>query len=213
MPTRTIHITQTFTVLVLSILLSLFLTSDSMSQKWETAKQEAGIKVYKRLNGEKGSREIRAEMLLPIHPEQGVALIKDEARATEWIHRMETFDLLSEENDSTWFTYGKIAIPWPISDKDVVSKNTLHKIESGYQINIESRPDRIERKPKLNRITDSNGFWRFDSVGSDSTKVTYQIYAQSESILPEWLLNMVVVNSVVKTFEGMQGMLSGTTSD
>ncbi len=201
-------------ILIFTLLLAMYNTASASDPEefkgWELAKSDEGVKVYTRKDPETGGRQVKAVTTVSASPQEAARLVKNSNAAPNWIHRMEAFETLEEKSDSVWYTWGKLNIPWPISDKDVVSKNTLKQLpdDNGLSIELESKPEYIPEKDGLNRIKNSEGQWRFISQPDGQTQIIYQVFASSESILPQFLVERVVIGSVHKTLGNMKDRLN-----
>jgi hypothetical protein len=177
---------------------------------WKLAKDSDGIQVYIRRMEDTGYRQLKAEAFLDRNLEGCVRLIRDAKAGTEWIHRMIVFEDLGAVNDTTWYTYGEITIPWPFQNKDLISRNTLSRNRStgAVDITLESMPTHLPEKEGIKRIRQSEGKWRFEPQSSQKTKVIYTVYAEQDDFLPDWLVSRVVVASIHKTISQMQVQVS-----
>jgi hypothetical protein len=132
----------------------------------------------------------------------------DSEGATEWINRMKIFKDLKVINDTVWYTYSEVEIPFPFKNKDFITKNVISQDKKTkiVTIAIKSVPDFIPEKEGKSRIRKSEGFWQFKPVGLGKTEITYTFYAEQDGSLPAWLVNPIVVNSVYDTMLGLQKM-------
>lgn len=180
--------------------------------KWKLAKDSKEIKVYTRRLESTGFKEIKAITLVDATLEDCVNLLKNEKAATLWVDRMIDYYNLKVENDSLWYTYGEIEIPWPFNNKDFVGENTLYSMpDSGkYIIRISSVPDYYPEKDGKKRIKQSEGTWLFKQKADGKVEASHSIYAEANDFLPPWLVNWVVIGSVFKTFEGFREQLKKT---
>ncbi|MDW7690404.1 hypothetical protein R9C00_23410 [Flammeovirgaceae bacterium SG7u.111] len=179
------------------------------SEKWELSKSEEGIEIYVRRMETSGFRQVLAKMKTDAFPTTCLALIQDAEAATSWIDRMVKFELIDAENDSVWYTYGEIGIPWPFQNKDLISKNSVTSDSLGSHICValESVPDYLPEEEGKARIKDSEGKWEFYEK-EGKTEIAYTMYAEANDFLPNWLVEKIVVGSVFKTMENMKALLS-----
>ncbi|UZR93008.1 START domain-containing protein [Chondrinema litorale] len=194
------------------ILLLLFLASCFVAQAqedWNLSKEQDGIKVYTRRMEGTGFKEIKAVVEVSASLDACVELFKNADAATSWVDRMEEYRNLEVVNDSLWYTYGELEIPWPFNNKDFVAKNTLYnKLDSGmYEITISSMPEYYPEQDGKKRIKHSEGKWIFKQLPNGNVEASHRIFAEANDFLPPWLVNWVVVGSVYKTFDGFREQL------
>ena len=191
------------TLLIFAFLLFQFTYAQ---EDWKLSKDADGIKVYTRKMEGTGFKEIKAVVEVEASIENCVELFKNASAATSWVNRMLEYRDLEIVNDSVWYTYGELEIPWPFTNKDFVAKNTLiNKLDSGKsEITISSIPDYFPEQEDKKRIKHSEGKWIFKRLSNGKVEASHKIFAEANDFLPPWLVNWVVVGSVHKTFEGFR---------
>lgn len=134
-----------------------------------------------------------------------LAVIKDDKTVPEWINRMKIFKNIKVLNDYQWYTYAELSLPWPYSNRDLISLNTLKQTNEGViMIDIENKPKYLPHKPKRVRMQHAKGHWRFKSLGNGKTLVTYQFYAQPNLGLPTWIINPLATKGVYNTLRKLR---------
>ncbi len=178
-------------------------------EPWKLAKDKDGIQIYTRRLEGSGYKEIKGVVEVKASIKNCINLLKNERAAIDWVDRMILYKNVEVFNDSLWFTYGEIAIPWPFTNKDFVAENTLVLQPDGQKatIRISSRPNRLPEENGKKRIKLSEGRWVFEKLKNGKIKASHQIYAEANDFLPPWLVNWVVVGSVYNTFEGFKKQL------
>lgn len=186
-----------------------FPLSAQQQEPWKLAKDKDGIQIYTRRLEGSGYKEIRGVVEVKANIEACIALLKNERIATDWVDRMILYKNVEVPNDTLWFTYGEIAIPWPFNNKDFVAENTLVVQPDGQKatIKISSKPDKLPEEDGRKRIRLSEGTWVFEKLANGKVRASHQIYAEANDFLPPWLVNWVVVGSVYNTFEGFKKQL------
>jgi len=185
----------------------------TLSQEdWKLAKDNKGIQIFTRRLEGSGYKEIKGVVEVNTSLQDCIVLLQNEKAATKWVDRMVEYKNLEVLNDSIWFTYGEIAIPWPFNNKDFVAENKLmvNPLQDIVTITISSKPDYIPEKEGKKRIKLSEGKWIFEKLENGKVKATHRIYAEANDFLPPWIVNWVVVGSVFNTFEGFREQVEGT---
>ncbi len=175
-------------------------------EEWQLHKQKNEITVSWRNLPKKAGREIKTQMTLQANPKALEALIRDDKNATQWIDRVIKFENIHELSPSEWHSYSEIEIPFPFANKDLVTHNRVeYDSQTGAtKIYLKAVPDLIPRKDGISRIIKMQAVWEFLPINLTTTKVTYIISAQTESILPAWLTTPIVSDGMYMSFLKMK---------
>ena len=151
----------TLRVKVLLIVLLCLTSSLVKGQEWKLSKEKNGIKVY---TAETGSsyKMFKAEMTIEANLHGLIYLLKDANSIPKWMDKVEEFELFGQTDEMHWLSWAGIDMPWPVDDRDVVSKQVLKKSTNGYVIDISSLPDEIKEREDYVRLRVSDGFWSFE---------------------------------------------------
>lgn len=154
---------------------------------------------------------MKADMIVHTSVEKLTALVRDASIGTRWIHRAKEFRLLEQPNDSTWYTYAVISIPFPFDDKDLVTLNQQQTLPGqAVCIRISSHPQYLPPVPGRSRIGRSESQWTFYPVGSDAVRVEYQVFAAQDGFLPAWIVIPLVAGGLHDTLDKMRQLTRNT---
>lgn len=190
------------------IILCILLCSASTclkSQKWSLSKEKDGILVY---TAESGSsyKMFKAEMIIDANLHGLIYLLKDAHAIPTWMDKVGEFEIFGKTDEFHWYSWSGVDMPWPVDNRDVVSKEVLKKSKNTYVIEISSSPDEIKDRNGYTRLRVSDGFWSFEKLANGKIKVIYQFLTIPEGI-PAWVVNLFIVDSPYTTLENMREMV------
>ena len=73
---------------------------------------------------------------------------------------------------------------------------------------MEGLPDYGPKKEDLVRIPSIKGYWLFEKLGAQKTKITYQVLANPGGSIPSWIANAGTVDSPFNTLKSLRKRLS-----
>ncbi len=175
-----------------AIALMLFSTSQAWAGGWEVLLKEEGITVSEK---EVAGRD------LPIFRGRGVvkgnilevlAVLSDTSRNAEWMHNCREARLLKKINDQERIIYNRTAAPWPVSDRDVVTRSKAHLDMVKQTVLVKFRAIKTPLQGEVEdvvRMPTLEGFYKLEALDEKRTRVTYQVNADPGGLLPDWLVS------------------------
>jgi len=94
--------------------------------------------------------------------------------------------------------YNTIDLPWPTTDRDGVSKMTIVHSKNTITIKMTAINGVKAENDDYVRIKKSYGFWKLTTEG-DKTKVHFQYFANPSGSIPDWIINMFIVDNPFDT--------------
>ena len=176
--------------------LLLFISSSTLhAQKeegWVTKYDKDGLVIQ--LRGAK-TTEYRAVMTVNADLKSCVALLQDIESHPQFMTTVKSVELLKVYNNKESLVYSVIDMPFPMGDKDLVSKaEFINKpAEKKVIVKLKSLPTAYPAKD-YDRMKTADGQWIFETIGDNKTKVTYQLKFD-ESNAPNWVVNKFVVDN------------------
>ncbi len=186
--------------LPLLFILTLALSSQASAQSWKFIKEKDGIKIYtgketgKTLKSYKGVADINA-------PASQVFAMIEDVNNTDWWDKNPTQIKvpLYEKNKRAQY-YLVYDLPWPVTDRDLcVDVAVSTDPHTGVSI-IKASPltGVIPERDDMIRITAYFQTWTVKPVGKGLTHVELVGYVDPAGSIPEWISNMIIVESPVK---------------
>lgn len=166
--------------------------------EWVKKHDENGLVIY--LKGKK-TNEYRAEMVVDAPVKSCIGLMRDIEVHSQFMGGVKKAMVLKEYNQTESLIYCEIDMPFPMSNSEIVSKATFELLEKGVvRIVLKAEP-LLYPKTKLNRLKLADGFWLFEPLPSNKTKVTYQLKFE-DSNAPNWIANYFILDGPKKTMTG-----------
>lgn len=168
---------------------------------WELAKHKNEIQIYTRAYENSEIQEFKALMRTSKSIHLLEDLIEDVEEFPNWQLNIASVKILKRLENSEKYVWFVIETPWPFSDRDMVVNLRKSVNEQGViTFNIINVPDYLEEKEDLIRMREADGKWVFTPLPNGQTEVLYQFYADPAGNLPEWVINMFIVDTPYQTF-------------
>jgi hypothetical protein len=186
--------------IILTFLLTQSISFSISAQSWEFKKEKEGIKLYtlketgKSLKAYKGVTDIHA-------PAEKIFTLLENVNDTDWGDKDVTVVkvLLYEKNKRAQY-YIVYDLPWPVADRDlcVDVKVTIDPITGISKIAASQLAGMIPEDKELVRIKEYRQTWTVIPAGKELTHVELEGYADPSGSVPDWLTNMLIVDSPLK---------------
>jgi len=175
----------------------LFSQSD---EGWKLVKQQKGIDVYVKSIPESPVNAVKATTTLDCSITSAVAAILDVPNHSRWMYQCNNAKVLKMINDSTWYYYAQSSTPWPVLDRDYVSKIVARKT-SNNSISVAGKgiPDYLPEKKDIIRLPYSESEWKFTSLDPDEVYVELFLSVDVGGSVPPWLLNLFISRGPYQT--------------
>lgn len=197
----TIKIIKKYTFVLFALIL---LSSFAPLSEWEKKHDKDDLIVYTRTNG--NLKEFKAVITLPYSVDAIIALISDYENHPNWMTNINKCKLVKKESDKSRYLYYEMYLPWPMSNRDIVSKSSFVKNkDNSVRMNVNAAKG-MYAETKHVRITEASGFWTFTPISENSTKMTYQYMANPVGI-SSTIVGWFLVDGPVKTITGMREQL------
>ena len=189
------------------IIFSIHYSHAETQAPWELKKDQNGIKVFTRFLEGSGTIEFKAITTLSSRPEKILAVITNTEELHTWLPNFKEAKVLQKENESSWYEYSVLEVPWPLENRDLVLLKKVVKPNADSTstfVHIVSTPDKHPQQNKLIRINKAKGFWELAPQADNKVQLTYQFYANPELKMPAWLLNMFTVDGPYKSLQHLK---------
>jgi ribosome-associated toxin RatA of RatAB toxin-antitoxin module len=181
----------------------------SSQEAWTLQKDTEQIDVYYR-STEKYLYEIRVEAKFGTNKNHIIAAIKDIESYPEWIYRCTEARWL-KKTEKERIIYTVTDVPWPFSDRDVITK-----VEGPYYIKdntaiLKSRAlsDYLPKTENLVRQEHSNVKWVITPVSENSTHITYTLSLRIEKDIPDFIMSMITTKGPYESFKNLLELVEG----
>lgn len=186
---------------ILVVLMLAFLNSfSSFSQNsWSLKKEENGIRIFTRPLTEIPFDEYKAITTIDASIN---TVLNELLEAPKYCDNCpsEISYLVKSINQNQHLFYVHKAFPWPIKDRDIITRLTVEKLsDKKIKLYLESAPNEIPNKDNTIRIKQLMGYWLLEEKNS-KTIVTQQLYINPEGSLPPFIINKLLIKGPYKTF-------------
>jgi ribosome-associated toxin RatA of RatAB toxin-antitoxin module len=183
------------------ILFSLCRISSADSTDWVLQKNENGIAVYTRYAQGTHIKEVRVVNVVESSLSGLVALLLDVKNYPNWIYACSEASVLKEINSLEQYQYQVTDVPWPVSDRDVVShfklqQDSITKIVTAMNT---AKPEYIPKKDDRVRVQHFQSNYKFTPLPDGKVKVEFELYVDPGGNVPDWLINSNIVTAPYKT--------------
>lgn len=171
---------------------------------WELKKNEDGIKVYTRKTNKSSVKEFKAVMLLKTTMTSLVDKITDAKGLKNWNYRTTKSRLLERISDNESIVYMYNDFPWPVKNRDHISKLTLLNIDpSIVKIEITSVPNIVPEYDNAIRIEEFSGFWLLEKTNK-GILVTQQMHGEPKGNVPSVIINATLAKAPLYSFKRLK---------
>jgi len=178
-------------------------------QNWHLAKDQNGISIWTRDFKDSPYKEYKAVTYIDTTIEDIVSELLD---APKYMKNCQAgvSHLIRMKSNNEYLFYAKNKLPWPLRNRDVISKLTVKKqTDNQVSLQIEAAPHELPIENNALRIKELNGFWLLEKE-ADTIKVTQQLYVNPEGNLPAFVTNRLLVKGPYKTFTELRNKLTAS---
>lgn len=176
------------------------------AQAWDFIKEKNGIKIYTRLEAGKSLKSYKGVTEINAPVEKVFSLMEDISNTDWWDKKLTHIRVLLYEKDKRAQYYMVYDLPWPVMDRDLCVDVTISSdTKTGERmINAVSLNGVIPLKNDMVRITDYRQTWTIIPDGNDMTLVTLEGFVDPAGTMPDWISNMLIVESPMKAINGLK---------
>lgn len=165
--------------------------------QWQLQKNENGIKVYTRLLKGYGYKEVKVVNTVRSTLSGIVALLLDTKNYTNWVSGCESTSTLKTISAQEFYNYQVTALPWPLSNRDVVSrfKVTQDAVTRVVTFSKTGEAGFIPEKDGLVRVQNFLSVVTLTPLTKDSVQVVLQMHLDPGGNIPDWIYNDFTVSA------------------
>jgi hypothetical protein len=179
------------------------------AQSWNFIKEKDGVKLYtckdsgKSLKSYKGVTDIKAPA------EKIFAMLEDVNHTDWWDKNLNQIKVMVYEKNKRAQYYLVYDLPWPVTDRDlcVDVKVTIDPVTGVRKITAGPLPGLIPEQEDKIRIKEYRQTWTVTPAGKDLAHVVLEGFVDPAGSIPDWLSNMVIVDSPLKVIGGVKQRL------
>ena len=184
-------------------------SSALMAQSWKFVKDKDGVKIYtqtepgKSLKSYKGITDIKAPAA------KVFALIEDVNHTEWWDKNLSQIKVMQYEKNKRARYYLVYDLPWPVTNRDLCVEVTATYDPATGAGKIVALPLEgiVPDHKDMIRIRDYKQTWTVTPAGKDVAHVVLEGFVDPAGTIPEWLTNMLIVDSPLKIIGGVKERL------
>jgi hypothetical protein len=190
---------------ILMFLFTLMFSGPMVAQSWDFIKEKDGIKIYTREGASKSLRSFRGVADINAPAEKIFALMEDINNTDWWDKNLTQIKVLHYEKFKSAQYYMVYDLPWPVTDRDlcVDVTITIDRETGERKITAVSVTGIIPERNDMVRIKDYRQTWTIIPAGKEMTHVVLEGFVDPAGSIPDWISNMVIVDSPFKAIRGV----------
>ncbi|MBW1298894.1 hypothetical protein [Aquimarina litoralis] len=180
-------------------------------ENWDLVKNKDQIKIWVRDVADSPFKEYKATTII----DTALDNVLDELlTAPAYMNNCQEgiSHLIKVTNKKEYLFYVRNEFPWPIKNRDVVSKINVQEISKNIiKLNIDAAPKQLPILKNTLRVQELSGFWLLENQG-DHVKITQQLYINPEGTLPPFITNTLLISGPFRTFTELRNKLENVDS-
>jgi len=202
---------QLFT-LSLTLLIIITTAASGLAQSWNLAKDKNGVKVYTRKRDGWGIKEYKVKINVKATLSKVRQVLQNDVKSRKkWSHNcLEVREV--ERSGDVVCIYNKVDAPWPVADRDNVTRfEFVTQSSKQFRINMSVLKSHA-KAPEYSgvvRIKRLKGYWIINDHGNGVVSIMQQCVADPGGSIPDWLANTSVVDSPYNSMWNLKKYLEG----
>ncbi len=175
--------------------------ASAQSTSWRCVKYADGIRVYSRKSDSDNYRIIKVTTLLKTSLSSLVSLVTDFPNNKKWIFLNKKTEILEKDYPHSWILYNQTDAPWPVTDRDIISRTTLTQDSMTKIVTIRgvAIPKYQPKDPNYVRIPFARSQWRFVPLKGSMVDVEFTLELDVGGNIPQWLANITATKGPYQT--------------
>jgi hypothetical protein len=185
---------------------TLMLSGPMKAQSWDFVKEKNGIKIYTHEEAGKSLKSYRGVTDINTTAENIFVLIEDVNNTDWWDKNITQIQVLLYEKYKRAQYYLVYDLPWPVIDRDLCVDVTvsIDPVTGERKITAVPLTGVIPERNNMVRIKDYLQTWTIIPAGKEMTHVVLEGFVDPAGSIPDWISNMLIVDSPFKTISGVK---------
>ena len=184
-------------------------TGNASLSDWLLRKDKEGIKIYTREVTNTNVKEVKTVLIINASISKITDAIIDVENYSNWMKNILNPKILDKVNENEYYLYYEMEAPWPTDNRDIINHTVIshNPVNNTTTISATAIPDYIKEKEDVVRITLSEGSWELKQLSENKVEITHSLLASPGGSVPEWIINMFIVNHPFDTHRNLKKML------
>jgi hypothetical protein len=173
---------------------------------WTFERREHGITVSRRARSGSVLSAFRGEGRVKANVLQVLAVILDVRETERWAYGITSARSVRRIDERNELVYLYSDTPWPVRDRDMVVRRSVHVVEAGAEFTISIRCEQqgAQERAGVIRVHDCDSAFRIRKLDATSTQVSYEMSLDPEGAVPQWASAWVARTAPVKTLLALE---------
>ncbi len=178
-------------------------------ENWMLKKNQDGIKIFSRKNPGSKINILKVTCEFDASLSQLVAVILDIPASDQWQYNTKNFELVKLVSPSELYYYAEISFPWPVMNRDFVSRLTVSQDSATKKVFIDAINvmGMVPLKSNKIRIKESVGKWIITPLNKSRISVEYILQVDLGGSLPAALINPLADIGPLASFKKLRSCL------
>jgi hypothetical protein len=197
---------KTFSILLVSLVF--YSPENKKSNEWETKINELDYQVLVRESDISDIKEIKIVHKFKGNFKKLVLALNNIETNKKLFNSCTEARLLKQLDAHSSYQYFYFKMPLTISDRDIISKVTIHSTDTTYSLVSSAADSKIASfKSKVIRITQANTSWQFKKTRSGDIHMEYYASADPKGKIPKWLVNAFAIREARISIDKLKKMI------
>ncbi|MDZ4846276.1 MAG: START domain-containing protein [Chitinophagales bacterium] len=163
---------------------------------WQLERDKNGVKVYTRKTQTSNMKDSRAIAVVNSDTREVLNLLLDFENHWKWMDRIKISRTLKKISDNEFYVYYEALAPWPVSNRDVVTKYKV-KLSPDGKVMLEAigEPNYIPAKDGIVRIPESISSWEIIPLENNKVQIIFTSHSDPGGSIPDWLANTTATDN------------------
>lgn len=139
-------------------------------------------------------RERKGEFSVRCTAEQALNVIENVEKTPDWMTGVKEAFRLEQPAEQGFYVYTLYKVPWPFSDRDLIShyKKTTDDQNGQIIINISSNSSLIPKKKNVHRMEEYTAQWNIQRISANEVKIVFTAISHEAPPFPRWMMDPVL---------------------
>lgn len=166
-----------------------------------------GIKVYTIQSDTSHYKSYQVIMTVQTPIDSVCKVILDANNLKKWCYKTINSRLIKKISTNSFLFYIENELPWPVQNRDHVSKVMVQKKGNDYTISILPDVGTVPEKQRTVRLKNFRGYWNLKKINATTTQVEQFLYGDPGGAIPPFLANWLVTKAPFETFTNLRDYL------
>ena len=174
---------------------------------WEHVTTDDGIVVHSREIPGRGFPTFRGVGMINANIYQVLGVLRDVKRHKEWMDSSIASYMIEKFDELNYVVYGRTDAPWPVSDRDAVFRSRATVDLKKQRVTVRFWAVRSKRKLPVTgvvRMTKLRGYFRFQALSENKTRLVYVVDADPVGSLHKWIARLATKKLPLNTIKNLR---------